>query len=293
MAGKPWEMVSKALGHGPIVVGHIGGPAPLYVERYLYQSLERSVSGLTVTGLVTQFGGARVRESEGETGHLRSTSLPTQSLLIPAGVPTHWRYEGTVDFAVFYLLDGESAMMNGLKRLANASDTPIHFSDQLVGASALQLLTEIQKGPHADGGFMERLSGIMLEQCFRVLTTPGTGGINPRHVHFSRLQSVLNFIHENLTGDLSATTLAAQAKLSLAHFRRIFEDALGMAPHRYIMHVRLEQARKLLSATSLPIARIAQECGFSSQSHLTASFRAAHAVTPAEFRASMGARNRR
>ena len=139
---------------------------------------------------------------------------------------------------------------------------------------------------------MERLSCVMLEQCYRVLTTPGTGGIIPRHVHFSRLQVTLNFIHENLTDDLSATTLAKRANLSLAHFRRIFEEAIGMAPHRYIMNVRLEQARKLLSASSLPISQIAQECGFSSQSHLTASFRAAHAVTPAGFRASMGASNR-
>ncbi|WP_323846972.1 helix-turn-helix domain-containing protein [Microbulbifer magnicolonia] len=48
---------------------------------------------------------------------------------------------------------------------------------------------------------------------------------------------------------------------------------------------RLAQARKLLTLSEMPIARIAQECGFSSQSHLTASFRGAHAVTPAQFRA--------
>ena len=47
---------------------------------------------------------------------------------------------------------------------------------------------------------------------------------------------------------------------------------------------RLEQARTLLAVTQLPIAQIADECGFSSQSHFTASFRAAHATTPAEYR---------
>ena len=44
---------------------------------------------------------------------------------------------------------------------------------------------------------------------------------------------------------------------------------MGMPPHRYILSVRLEQARKLLSMSSMssmssmPIARIAQESGFS------------------------------
>jgi AraC family transcriptional regulator len=52
-----------------------------------------------------------------------------------------------------------------------------------------------------------------------------------------------------------------------------------------VLAARLEQARKLLNVTNLPISRIAEDCGFSSQSHLTARFREAHAATPAEFRA--------
>ena len=34
----------------------------------------------------------------------------------------------------------------------------------------------------------------------------------------------------------------------------------------------------------MPISRIAEECGFSSQSHLTERFRTAYAATPAEYR---------
>jgi transcriptional regulator GlxA family with amidase domain len=52
---------------------------------------------------------------------------------------------------------------------------------------------------------------------------------------------------------------------------------------------RLEQARKLLTMSSMPIARIAPESGFSSPSHLTAYFRAAHAVTPAKYRTAVAA----
>jgi AraC family transcriptional regulator len=56
-------------------------------------------------------------------------------------------------------------------------------------------------------------------------------------------------------------------------------------PHRYVLGARLDLARKLLSQSTLPISRIAEECGFSSQSHLTATFRAAHSATPAQYRA--------
>jgi AraC family transcriptional regulator len=277
-----WLKVREELGHAPIVAGRIGGATPLFAERYLYQTIERTVSGLGCTGLVTQFGGGRVRE--GEPDHWRSMNLPTQSLLVPSGVPTHWHYSGTVDFAVFYFLEGGSSVMQSLDVLAQAREAPVPFSDPLVGAAAMQLAGELQKGPSADEGFMERLAGVMLEQTFRALMTPGTRGINPRHVHFSRLQAALNHIHDNLSGDLSAARLAARADVSLAHFSRIFRDAMGVPPHRYVLAARLDFARKLLTQSTLPISRVAEECGFSSQSHLTASFRSAHSVTPAEYR---------
>lgn len=287
MSTPPWMKVRHDLGHQPIVAGRIDGSSPLFVERYLYRTIERTVSGLGCTGLVVQFGGSRVQE--GEPDHWRSTNLPTQSLLVPKGVPTHWHYSGTVDFAVFYFLDGGSAAMQSLDVLAKSRKAPLPFSDALVGAAARQLLGELQRGPSADEGFMERLAGVMLEQAFRALVTPGTGGINPRHVHFSRLQAVLNYIHENLGSDLSAAKLAARADVSLAHFSRIFLDATGVPPHRYVLAARLDLARKLLTQSTLPISRIAEECGFSSQSHLTSSFRSAHSATPAQYRAHVAA----
>lgn len=280
-----WMKVQSELGHTPIVEGVVAGSTPVLMQRYLYQSIERTVTGMELVAMVTQFGGGGVRE--GEVGQWRSRNLPSQSLLIPSGVATHWHYSGTVDFAVFYFLDGAAAELKPLINLASSRTAPLPFADQLVSAAGLQLVTEAQKGRHADQRFMERLTAVMLEQAFRVLTTPGTVGINPRHTHYSRLQAVLNYVHEHLTEDLRAETLATRADLSLAHFRRIFEEAMGVPPHRYIVGVRLEQARKLLTLSNMPISRLAQECGFSSQSHLTACFREAHATTPAQFRAAM------
>jgi AraC family transcriptional regulator len=104
-------------------------------------------------------------------------------------------------------------------------------------------------------------------------------------VHLARLQAVLNHVHANLAGELTSTRLARHAQVSPAHFSRIFRDATGVSPHQYVLAARLDLARKLLTQSSLPISRIAEESGFSSQSHLTAAFRAAHSVTPAQYRA--------
>jgi AraC family transcriptional regulator len=284
---KPWQRVQKDLNSKPITEGVIGGAAPLYAERYLFRSIERSVSGINSVALVAQFGGSRVQETG--AGHRPSNVLPSQTLLVPSNCPTRWQYSGTVDFAVFYFPDHMDGIQDRLRLLTESRRELLLFGDALVSATALQLVNELHKGTGADERFMAMLAPVMLEQCYRVLTTPETGGINPRHIHFARLQTVLGFIHEHLAEDLSAQLLADRAQVSLAHFRRLFQEAMGAPPHRYILAARLEQARKLLTTTTLPISRIAGDCGFSSQSHLTASFRAAHAATPAQYRAHIDA----
>ena len=291
MAGPIWFKVRSELEHVPVVAGRIPGSAPIFVERYLYQDIERTVSAMGTTALVVQFGGGRVQE--GERDRWRSMNLPTASLLIPRGVATHWHYSGMVDFAVFYLLEPVSNVMQTLKLLADSRDAPLPLGDPLVGAAALELVGELQKAHAADAAFMERLAGVMLEQTYRALVTPATRGIKPRHVHFSRLQAVLNHVHANLAADLSAASLARRADVSPAHFCRIFRDATGVSPHQYVLAARLDLARKLLTQSTLPISRIAQECGFSSQSHLTASFRVAHSTTPAQYRAHFKLRTAR
>ncbi len=283
---KPWQRVRRELSSTPLAEGLIGWPASgtsaLYLEHYLLNDIERTVSGLTCTSLVTQFGGARVRE--GERGSWRSSTLPSQSLLVPANCATHWHYGGTVDFAVFYFPDRTEAVIDRLRLLAEKAAEPLLFSDALVSAAAQQLVRELNKGGSSDERFMTMLAPVMLEQVYRVLTTPETVGFNPRHIHFARLQKVLSHIREHLEEDLSVPALAALAGVSVAHFRRLFLAAMGTPPHRYVLATRLEYARKLLATTSLPIAQVADTCGFSSQSHFTACFRTAHASTPAEYR---------
>jgi AraC family transcriptional regulator len=283
VTGPVWFTVRKKLGHEPIAAGRITGSNPMFVERYLYQDIERTVPGLEITALVVQFGGGRVRE--GEPDHWRSMNLPTQSQIIPAGVATHWHYSGTIDFAIFYFVGGGGSAMQGIEVIAGSRAAPLPFSDPLVGAAALQLAGGLQTAHGADTGFMERLAGVMLEQTYRTLVAPGGRGLNPRHIHFPRLQAVLNYIHTSPAADLSASCLAGRAGVSLAHFSRIFRDATGVSPHQYVLAARLDLARKLLTQSTRPISRIAQDCGFSSQSHLTASFRAAHSTTPARYRA--------
>ena len=282
----PLLKVRNAIGISPIFENQIGGAIPLFVERYMYQTREFSAPGVPYVVLIISFGGSAA--AEGGTGQLRNKILPTQSMLVPPNVITEWQFSGNVDCGLFYLLDSEHQLTRAISLLAQSRDWPLLFSDQFVLGAGRLLINELQKDSVADLEFIELLVRVLFEQTFRALTTPNVGGINPHHIQFSRLQSVLNYVYANLTQDLSVQNLARIAGVDVSYFRKIFHDATGVTPHHYVQSARLEHARKLLTMSTLPIVQIAEECGFANQSHLTARFRDAHAITPARFRKEVG-----
>ncbi len=60
--------------------------------------------------------------------------------------------------------------------------------------------------------------------------------------------------------------------------------AFGLAPHAYLVQLRLARARRLL-ADGLSPAETAAALGFADQSHLGRWFRRAYGLTPAAYRA--------
>lgn len=77
--------------------------------------------------------------------------------------------------------------------------------------------------------------------------------------------------------------VAKASGLSPYHLLRVFAETTGQTPHAFLTQLRVDMARNLL-ATQLPLARIAAECGFADQSHLTRLFRRQCGVTPGHFR---------
>lgn len=272
----------------PIAEGILGGATPLYAERYLLHGDDRRIDGVPMLRLATLLDGAVVRE--GGTEQWRTSTLPGQTLLVPPQCSTHWKFSGATDVGVFYFVAPQTGFGERFLALSCSHADPMQFFDALVSSTARQIFHELEKGGACDDVFVGKLAEVMLEQSFRALSTPEIQLFSPRHVHFNRLQKVLPYIRDHLTEELSAETLAKLVGVSATHFRRLFQEALGVSVHRYVQAARLEQARKLLSTSSMPIAQIAAACGFSNQSHLTVCFSTTHAVTPAVYRKRLLAR---
>jgi AraC-like DNA-binding protein len=88
-------------------------------------------------------------------------------------------------------------------------------------------------------------------------------------------------------GELTADDLAAAAGCSRYAAYRAFRQAYGLSPSDYQRQLRVQTARRLLSAGGAP-AQVAADAGFADQAHLTRWFRRYYGVTPGAYRAAGG-----
>ena len=91
-----------------------------------------------------------------------------------------------------------------------------------------------------------------------------------------------------LASDLTIAQVASECRLTPSHFARAFRRSTGVAPQRYLMQLRIAEAKKHLSQQHLPLSDIALMCGFGDQSHFTRVFRQLTGTSPGAWRRSRG-----
>lgn len=99
-----------------------------------------------------------------------------------------------------------------------------------------------------------------------------------------RLTRVLSSIESRLAESIRVQELAEVVHMSPFHFTRMFKLATGQSPHRYITRLRVEEAKRLLATTDMPINRVASAVGYQTQAHFTGVFARHVGNTPKRYR---------
>lgn len=94
------------------------------------------------------------------------------------------------------------------------------------------------------------------------------------------------YILAHLSESVTVKSMADAANLSESQFSRIFRSKVGFAPHEYVMILRLNKAKELLTSTDLPLRDIAERVGYSSDITFITAFRGKTGMSPTEFRNS-------
>jgi AraC-like DNA-binding protein len=96
------------------------------------------------------------------------------------------------------------------------------------------------------------------------------------------IRQACRYIEDRFAEGISLSQLAEHVSLSPYYLLRVFRAEIGMPPYAYMESVRIRQAQRLIEA-GRPLADVAAEVGFSSQSHLTRRFKQIIGVTPGQY----------
>ena len=264
---------------------------PLNIERRELEPGDSSLPGGTREHLifVSLADGHCVRESGGDITE-KDLAAGLVSVL-PSETPVRWSWDTRLSFAVMALepeyLDKVARETFDLDPAGVRLLTVEGQRDPLITSIAGNLMREAMNGDAGSRLFAESLAGTLAVHLLRNYSerpqTIETGRISSRP---RAVTHAVDFIHDNYARELSLSDIAAAAHLSPFHLSRIFKKATGVTPHQYLLQVRVNSARALLTAGAgdRSLAEIAAAVGFADQSHLTRHFKRMLGVTPKQLR---------
>ena len=77
--------------------------------------------------------------------------------------------------------------------------------------------------------------------------------------------------------------LAEKCNISEVYFRKIFTENYKTTPKQFIMDIRINKAKQLLSDGLIKVGAVAEQCGFSNQYHFCRLFKEKTGITPTEY----------
>jgi transcriptional regulator GlxA family with amidase domain len=190
---------------------------------------------------------------------------------------THWAFAEElaarfpaveVDAAALYVDEGQVMTSAGLSA---GIDLCLHVIREDYGiAVGERVARHMVAAPHRDGGqaqFIDRPRDIPV----------GPAG---------SLEETRRWAEERLHEPLDVPAMARHANVSPRTFARRFRDETGTTPLQWLLSRRVQEARRLLEETDLPIDAVAWRAGFGTAASLRDHFRRVTATTPTAYRRS-------
>jgi LacI family transcriptional regulator len=126
--------------------------------------------------------------------------------------------------------------------------------------------------------------GVALEQWVPPLYLHSRASTDSTATEDWVVRQALQFIHGNAVRDIGVGEVVAHTSVSRRLLEQRFRSVLGRPIHEEILRVRLGEAQRLLSGTSLPLKDVALRSGFKRADYLSAVFRNKLGISPTDYR---------
>lgn len=134
--------------------------------------------------------------------------------------------------------------------------------------------------------FVKSWTQLFMAQLYRIYQAAQADGIKNagRHKTFTRLQPVLDYIHEHYLEQVGLEELARVAVMNKSYLCSCFKNTLHMRIFEYIDQLRINRACMLLATTTASITDIAMMTGFNSVSYFNRTFKKIRGMSPGNYR---------
>ncbi|KXW78735.1 helix-turn-helix transcriptional regulator [Mycolicibacterium phlei] len=95
---------------------------------------------------------------------------------------------------------------------------------------------------------------------------------------------LVDFLRDGLDDEIDLPTMAELTEMKVDAFRRAFIRTFGTTPYQYVLDLRIEKSKTLLTTTDQSMTEISIAAGFSSPSHFATTFKQRVGVTPTVYR---------
>ncbi|XID90910.1 helix-turn-helix domain-containing protein [Paenibacillaceae bacterium WGS1546] len=100
------------------------------------------------------------------------------------------------------------------------------------------------------------------------------------------------YIETHYCERITVETVADRVRVDRAHFTRRFHQAFGITPAKYLLELKINEARRLLENSDFNLTVIAQSIGYTDMFTFSKSFKKLAGVSPKEYRNRTAGENR-
>ncbi len=156
----------------------------------------------------------------------------------------------------------------------------IGYDEEMVGL--YRKILDVSNGERP--GYQQLLSGILIHLVAYLLFREKDKNWRDKEV-LDKIDKARLIIREKINTPLSPEEIAASLNMSYTWFRRMFRQYTGLAPAQYIVRLKIQKAKEMLSVSNKTIKEIAIGLGFESIDYFSTQFRKQTGQTPTQFRA--------
>ncbi|MTI60344.1 MAG: helix-turn-helix transcriptional regulator [Firmicutes bacterium] len=209
----------------------------------------------------------------------------------------HYKYQITAPFSELMLFFSEDFINNVIERiretnlceifpknLINEPREDFYYAelDEEIGRTVAELIDLYQTNDRTND-FLIRINQ---EKLFFYLYKKGI--LNQvidltNFIENDILQKGIKYLNQHFQEDISIEKMCFEIGISFNKFNELFKENMKIKPGHYLIELRMNQARKLLSKSDISVSEVAYQVGYNSLSSFIKRFKAYFKITPKQF----------